>query len=381
MGDEEKVIQELIQAAREADSAGELADDEALRAQAEAIFGRWDLALAASLIEATSTGRRKAPSRAQETQVERRVTEAFEHPLYVELSDGRLYSMHGPDLAVGTEAQNIDPEGHVAPVRAIHYIGDSPEIFLFSTEGRFFGVDWRMIPLWDSRDQRRSIRDVLFLEAGEGIRALVPRREVVTGRVIHVTAEAKGKATDGAEFGPGLDRSGREAFLVREGDIAVAVMGGGADDTVFCASAMGQGIHFEAQELRSMGRKAVGVNMMKLTDDADEVVAAFLGKHVRQIAVITEEGYGKRVDFKEFRTQGRGGQGMQLVRLNPGDRVAGAAPCNPAEDIALVSTKGRVWRLPASDFMLMGRPAKGNIMVELEEGERIMHLSALPCGG
>lgn len=130
-----------------------------------------------------------------------------------------------------------------------------------------------------------------------------------------------------------------------------------------------------------MGRKAVGVNMMKLADDDDEVVAAFLGKNVRQIAVITEEGYGKRVDFKEFRTQGRAGQGMQVLRLDAGDRIAGAAPCNPAEDIALVSTAGRVWRLPASDFALMGRPAKGNPMVELEDGERILSLSALPCGG
>lgn len=380
MADEEKVIQELVGAAQEAESAQELADDEALRARAEAVFGRWDVALAASLIEAVPRGGTRA-RRPQEAKVERRVTEAFQHPLYVELVDGRLYSMHGPDLPVSADPQELDEEGVVAAVRAIHYVGESTDIFLFSSKGRFFGVDWRMIPLWDNRDQRRSIRDVLFLEGDEGIRALVPRREVVTGRVIHVTAEGKGKATEGSEFGPGLDRSGREAFLVRDGDIPVAVMGGRLDDTVFCVSAMGQGIHFQSEELRSMGRKAVGVNVMKLADDADEVVAAFLGKNVRQVAVISEEGYGKRVDFKEFRTQGRGGQGMQLLRLNPGDRLAGAAPCNPAEDIVLVSSKGRVWRMAASEFLLMGRPAKGNQMIELADGERIMHLSALPCGG
>lgn len=379
----EEIIAALIEAAQSADSPLQLSSqavDEALRQGAETVFDDWESALAAALIEAAS-GLPKKRRKPQVADVERRITEAFEHPLYVETMEGKFFSMHGPDLAITDGPRDLDEGGHVSAVSAIHYIGDSDAVYLFSDKGRFFGVDGRMVPLWDRRDQRRSIRDVLFLEGDEGIRAVVPRRQMATGRVIHVTAQGKGKATDASEFGPGLDRSGREAFLIKEGDDLVAAMAGPTQNTVFCASALGQGIHFEADELRSMGRKAVGVNVMKLDGEEDAIVAAFLGRHVRQIAVITEEGMGKRLDFSEFRTQGRAGQGMQLARLNPGDRIAGVAPCNPAEDLALTTSSGRVWRLPAAELMFMGRPAKGNSIVNLDPGERIIHLAALPCGG
>ena len=378
MTDREKVTEALLEAAKSADEPENFGDDQ-LRAAAIEAFGSWEAALAAGLIEAVSSGRggRRKPAVAD---VNRTRGEAYENPLYVETEDRKFYSFDGPQLEVSDGAQLLDDAGLVGAVRAIHYAGDSDGLVLFSTQGRYFGLDRRMIPSWAARGERRSIRDVLFLTQDEGICAVVPRRQVATGRVVHVTRGGKGKATDAGEY-DGRDRSGKQAFKVRTGDRPIAVFGVGRDTTIFCASALGRGIHFEADEMRSMGRNAVGVNVIKLADDDDAVVGAFEGKRVRQIAVITEEGLGKRVEFSEFRTQGRAGQGMQLARLNPGDRLAGVVACNPAEDVALTSNEGRVWRLPAGSFHLMGRPAKGNRMVELSDGERIIHLQALPCGG
>ena len=376
----EEAVEALIKLAKSTEALEVLAygeGEEGLKGSVEEAFGSWEMGLAAALREA-APGWRAKPRRPQPSVVERRITEAFEHPIYVETQDGRFYSMHGPDLGVNTEGVILDEE---MVVRAIHYLGSADTVGLFSSEGRYFGLDQRMIPLWDRREERRSIRDILFLQGDEGIGAAVARRAMATGRVIHVTAEGKGKATEAGEFGSGLDRSGMEAFLVKDEDRLVTVLAGPTENTVFCASALGQGIHFEAEELRSMGRKAVGVNLMKLNGEEDAIVAAFLGRNVRQIAVVTEEGYGKRVDFSEFRTQGRAGQGMQLLRLNAGDRVAGAVACNPGEDLAMVTNRGRVYRIPTAELMLMGRPAKGNPVVDLEEGERIGHLCALPCGG
>lgn len=382
MADKDEVIQSLIAAAKSAEAPEELESlqvDETLLMNAQVAFGDWETALAAGLMEAVR-GRSK-PTRPKQSEVERRVGDAFEHPIYVGTHDGKFFSFHGPDLPVDDDPQDLDEEELTGGIQALHYVGDSDAVFLFSSNGRYFGVDRRMIPTWDRRDQPRSIRDILFLEGGESIRAMIPRRQMATGRIIHITAGGKGKATDAADFGMELDRSGQEAFLVKEGDVPVAVMGGPTDNTVFCASAMGQGIHFEADDLRSMGRKAVGVNVMKLNGDDDRIVDAFLGRHVRQLAVVTEEGYAKRVDFSEFRTQGRAGQGMQLARLNSGDKIAGAVPCNPAEDLALITNTGRVWRIAATELLLMGRPAKGNQVVDLPDGVRIVGVEALPCGG
>lgn len=383
MDENEQVIEAIVDAAKGAESPKDLSatgvDDELFEAATEA-FGGWDTALAAGLLKAVSGGR-KSRRKAAVADVERKVTEAFEHPIYVETSDGKLFSFHGPELEVDEKAQLLDEAGLAAAVRAIHYVGDAEAVYLFSDQGRFFGIDRRMIPSWSMRGERRSIRDTLFLTKEEGIRAVVPRRQMATGRVVHVTRGGKAKATDATDYGDGLDRSGRTAFKVRDGDVPIAVFGIGRETTIFCASALGRGIHFEASELRSMGRKAMGVNAMKLADDDDAIVGAFEGKRVRQVAVITAEGLGKRVDFSEFRTQGRNGRGMQLARLNPGDHIAGAVACNPAEDLAVTSSDGRVWRLPAGSFHLMGRPAKGNRMVDLDDKERVIDLAALPCGG
>ncbi len=386
MEEKEQVAKALLEAAQKASTPDDLTEprvDDAMRRTAMEAFGSWERALAAGLIRAvkdsdSSRASRRKPAAAD---VDRKVTEAFQDPIYIETADGKLFTFRGPDLAVRERAHLLDEAGLVDVIRAVHYVGDSDAVFAFSDQGRFFGIDRRMIPAWEMRGERRSIRDALFLTKEEGIRALVPRRKMVSGRVLHVTRGGKGKATDASEYGDGLDRSGRTAFKVRDGDVPISVMGTPRETTVFCASALGRGIHFEASEIRSMGRNAVGVNVMKLSGEDDAVVGAFEGKRVRQLAVITEQGLGKRVDFSEFRTQGRNGRGMQLARINPGDRLASVTPCNPAADVAITSSEGRVWRLPAGNFFLMGRPAKGNPMVELAEGEKIVHLTALPCGG
>lgn len=382
MSEREALVKALIEAAKDVEGAEESALPEGLRAQAQEVFDSAEEALWAALRNVS--GGKKRSSRAEPTKVERVVGEAYGHPLYVETSKGFLYSMHGPDLEVGVEPERIESPENIGDVVDIRWVGEGDSIYFFSDEGRFYGVDPRMVPLWDRRgDGGRTIRDVLRLSGAERARFVVPRRQIVNGRVVHVTAQGKGKASDGGEFdkGDGLDRTGREAFLLNEGDEAVAVMAVGRNATIFCASAQGQGIHFEASELRSMGRKAVGVNLMKLSGEEDAIVNAFEGTRVHQLAVVTAEGLGKRVDFGEFRTQGRGGAGMQLARLNPGDRVVGVVPCNPAEDLGVILSSGRVWRMPAAELGLMGRSAKGSKVLELEPGERVLRLAGLPCGG
>ncbi|MGM0559131.1 MAG: DNA gyrase C-terminal beta-propeller domain-containing protein, partial [Myxococcota bacterium] len=252
-------------------------------------------------------------------------------------------------------------------------------VIVFTDRGRYFGVDARMVPKFHRDVPYRDIAKVLDLEAGEKVRNLLTRDDLRSGRIIHVTRGAKGKATDTDEFGYVLDREGREAFLLNDGDAPVAVMSGHEDAHVFCASANGLGILFESTELRSMGRKAVGVNVMKLADDQDQVVGAFMPDGVENVAMITRQGLAKRVRFDEFRPQGRAGAGMQLAKLNDGDAVASIAACGPSQDLVVVTDIGNVRRMPAHLFPLMGRPAKGDRLFELAENESIIGVYALPC--
>ncbi len=395
--EEREVISALMEVASGAEEPEQLQAsmvDEALVEAAMELYGDWLLALGAALMEATrqvetspNKGRKKrAPAVKRGAapvpeKVERDRRPEADGPIYVESQNGLFFEMEGADLELAPKSQQIDEGEQVGGVRRLHEIGEVDSVVLFSDAGRFFGINRRLIPRFSGRDQGRTIRDILFLEEGESIRGICARRDLARGRFIHVTRQGKSKATEGADLMAKLERSGNTAFKLRDGDVPIAVFGAREGSTIFCASALGKGIHFEADELRSMGRKAMGVNAIKLRGDDDEVVGAFEGRRVRQVAVIMESGLGKRVDFGEFRTQGRAGQGMQLARLNRGDRVATVAPCHPGQDLGIISSSGKVWRLPATHLPHMGRPAKGDPVVDLEAGEVVTSVEALPCAG
>ncbi len=351
-------------------------------------FGSWDAALVASLADAVQSGSRSSSSSSRSSasppsdeNVERKVTEEVRDPLYTTTVGGAFFWVDGEELERTDLPEELEvPPGAEAMKRFFH-VGDPDGIFLFSTTGRYYGLDKRMLPQWMGPSEVKDLHGSLPMMEDEEIALLLPRSDMYEeGRYIHVTREGKGKASDIKEIGRALDRTGREAFLVNDGDEPVAIWTAPLRSTVFCASAMGLGIHFDGKkDLRTMGRKAVGVNMMKLEGDGDCIVGAFRGDEgVEQLAVLTEQGLGKRISFEDFRTQGRGGGGMQVCKLDPSDRVAGVVPVDPSQDLVITTNLGRVHRLEAHVFPPMGRPAKGNRMIELSSGEFVIGLSGVP---
>lgn len=350
--------------------------------QAVEQFGGWDGALAAALCEAVAEASPVARSRthsAPEEQVVREVGEAASHPLFAITNQGSFYEVAGDDVPVSDTPFIPDRPHGVGHIERLVHLGEPSGVVVFTDRGHYFGIDGRMVPKWQGDMLNRRVQEVIKLDTDEKIVDVVARNEVFGGRLIHITRQAKGKASDLSEISYTLDRQPREAFLLNEGDEPVAVMAGLEENTVFCASALGKAIHFEASDIRTMGLKAVGVNVMKLDGERDEVVGAFLGRRVEQVALITEHGLAKRVDFDEFRTQGRAGAGLQLLRLDGDDRVAAICACDAAGDLAVTTSRGRLHRMPATHLERMGRPAKGNRAIELIDEERVVGLSALPC--
>jgi DNA gyrase/topoisomerase IV subunit A len=385
------LLDRIITIARE-ESANALLETSAatlhadLYEEAVEAYGGWDGALAAALSKAventeqvTKSPRRKTTTLAEE-QVERVVTAAAEHPLFVLSSEGSFFKMRGGDFGVA-EVPMIPPTPHGAGrIARLEHLGEPASVIVFSDRGRYFGLDMRMVPSWDGDLLDRRVQDVIKIEADERIIDVLRRDDFHGGRIIHITSQAKGKASDISDISYTLDRQAREAFLLNEGDEPLAVLAGPEKNSVFCASAMGKAIHFDAADLRTMGLQAVGVNVIKLEDENDAVVGAFLGTGVDEIALITERGMGKRVDFDEFRQQNRAGAGLQLLRLDRGDRVAAVVVSQADGDLAVTTDRGRLHRMPATSFHKMGRPAKGDLQIDLIDDEKVIGLSALPCG-
>lgn len=367
--------------------------------RAASAFAGWDAALAAALVSlaaqpaARSTARARAPRPAADEPVVRRPGPQAAQRLFARTDGGAFYTLDPSEVPL-SQAPLIPPTPQGAGrMAALRFIGEPNAVVVFSDRGRYFGMDARMVPQWDGDLQNRRVQDVLHLEAGEQIIEVVERdllhdaagygaaRKGGPNRLIHVTKFGKAKATEVSEMIYTLDREGRTAFLLNDEDAPVAVMVGAHQNSVFCASAMGKAIHFDAADIRSMGLQAVGVNAMKLAGDDDAIVGAFLGDGVEQVAIITEKGLGKRVDFGAFRPQSRAGGGLQLLKLQPGDRVACAVACKADEDLAIVTSRGRVHRVAATAFARLGRPAQGDPQIELIDEEVVVRLVALPCGG
>jgi DNA gyrase/topoisomerase IV subunit A len=377
------VLDRIIELAREegADALLELtvaSTDEALYDAAIEQFGSWDGALARAVVKLAPTPRTSS-IKDREEEVVRKRSSAASDPVFTRTTDGGFFWIDGEELDLTEDPELLPtPEG-AGPMERMWWVGDPDGVFVFSDKGRYYGLITRVVPQWMGETPLRPWTNILsHMDSDEKPMLVLPRRAGRSGRIVHVTKYGKGKASDADEYGRTLDQTGREAFLLKDGDTPVAVMHGTEDATVFCASAKGLGIHFEATDLRSMGRKAIGVNVMKLDGDDDHIVNAFHGDGVEQLAVVTKEGLCKRIWFDDFRTQGRGGAGMQVAKRNDGDYVVGVVPCVSESDIVITTSIGRVWRTEATTFELMGRPAKGNPTFDLLDGEEILGLSVLP---
>ncbi len=352
-------------------------------------YGSWEATLARLVVFVRDKDKLEAQDRSQHIsedtveKVHRERDPAAEHPTWGFTTKGELLSLKAEDLPL-----KPSPEMFVLPelfgqLCDVTYEGSFADVTVFTRQGQYFGLMKDLVPRVAAIERAHLLHESLDMQANDGPAAVIAthRLRQREDRLIHVTARGKAKATQVREYTPVIGRNGRDAFLLNDGDKPIAVLVGEEFNGLFCASAMGQGIHMSAQDLRSMGRKSVGVNVMKLAGEDDRVVSAFLTDSVREIAVVTADGYGKRISFREFRKQGRGGAGMQVLRLNPNDHVVGVAPCTEMSDLLLITNTGRIWRIPSSTFAIMGRPARGKRVFELDDHEHICSMTVLPCGG
>ncbi len=146
---------------------------------------------------------------------------------------------------------------------------------------------------------------------------------------------------------------------------------------LFIGTKMGKAIHFPENQIRDMGRTARGIRGIKISKE-DEVVGMEVVAPHTQILTVTANGYGKRTQASEYRTQNRGGSGIFTVRRTQktGD-VVGIKIVADEDDLMLISNKGKIIRLRALDIPVQGRSTQGVRLITLEEGERVVAVARL----
>jgi len=253
------------------------------------------------------------------------------------------------------------------------FIANTHDYLLFFTPaGRVYWEKVYEIPEASRNAKGKAIVNLLNLQSGESIAALIKVREFSESQFL-VMATARGviKKTNLSAF-QNPRRDGIIAINIDEGDQLIGVNLTDGQNDIVLATRNGMSIRFPESELRDLGRATRGVCGIELDTD-DEVEALEIVDPKATFLICTENGYGKRTGFDEYRVQHRGGRGLIAIRTSDRNgKVVGAHAVLESDALMLITAKGQMIRSPVSDVRVISRVTQGVRLIDLEEGDRLV---------
>ncbi|MFP4611292.1 MAG: DNA gyrase subunit A [Thiohalophilus sp.] len=243
-------------------------------------------------------------------------------------------------------------------------------ILCFSSRGKVYWLKVYELPQAGRTARGRPIVNLLPLEEGERINAILPIREYLEGQFIFfATSNGTVKKTPLTDFSRPR-ASGIIAIELRENDHLIGVELTRGDQNVLLFSTAGKAICFNEQDVRAMGRSSVGVRGMKLQPD-QHVISLIIASE-GHILTATENGYGKRTPVDDYPRHGRGGQGVKSIQTSERNgEVIGAELVGEEDEIMLITSRGTLVRTKVDEVSIMGRNTQGVKLISLGEGEKL----------
>jgi DNA gyrase subunit A len=247
-------------------------------------------------------------------------------------------------------------------------------ILCFSNAGKVYWLKVYQIPVASRTSRGRPVVNLLPLEEGERITAILPVREFdETHYIFMATAQGTVKKTPLPQFARPRS-SGLRAIELDEGDhlVGTAITDGNCDVLLFASN--GKAARFSEAAVRETGRTSRGVRGI-LMSEGDSVISMIIPKADGQVLTISENGFGKRTAVSEFPTKGRGTQGVIAMQISERNGViVGAIQVFDGDEIMLISDQGTLVRTRAAEVSLVGRNTQGVRIIKTKEGERIVSL-------
>jgi DNA gyrase subunit A len=260
-------------------------------------------------------------------------------------------------------------------VKDIYVASTHDYMLFFSNTGKVYWRKVYEIPTAGRYSRGKAMVNLLEEAANERITATLAVRDFSEERyVFFATKQGKVKKTPLSAFS-NPRRGGILAISLAEGDELVEVELTDGRQEILLATRYGKAIRFSEQDVRAMGRTAMGVTGITLRRK-DEVVGVEVVKPGTTILAVTENGYGKRTPIEEYPLQRRGGKGV--INIIPSVRnglVVGVLSVLDSDEVVLTSAKGVVIRLKAKEISVMGRNTQGVRLMKLEEGDRVVALA------
>ena len=280
----------------------------------------------------------------------------------------------------GVNAQNLKEEDYV---KSLNIASTHDHILFFTDRGRLHSRKGYQIPEAGRTARGTAIVNVLPLEPGESVTAMVITREFNDEEYLMMVTSKGTVKRISMETLKTNRKGGIRAITLEEGDHLVNVIRTTGNDNILLATAQGMAICFSEQDVRPMGRDAGGVRGIQLTGD-DFVVGAEKAEEGKTLLTVTVNGFGKRTELSEYlRTgpngekiaQGRGGKGLKNYNITPKTgNVAGCRVVGENDDVMLIENGGVIIRIPASSINIYKRDVQGVIVMRIEEGNQVVSL-------
>ena len=251
-------------------------------------------------------------------------------------------------------------------------------LLFFTNKGRVYKLNAYEIPEAKRQAKGTAIVNLLQLLPNEKINAIIPMNKQCSLQYL-VMATKKGviKKTELQQF-ENTRKSGLIAINLREDDELISVRITDENQNIIFITSNGMSIQFKQEDVRDMGRGAMGVKGINLSHD-DEVVAMEITEESKDLFVVSEKGFGKKTDINEYRIQTRGGKGIKTY--NVGDktgRLVGAKMVSSEDDVLLINNDGTVIRLSIDGIPKMGRSTKGVTLMRTDTEQKIVSIALLP---
>ena len=250
-------------------------------------------------------------------------------------------------------------------------------LLIFTNKGRVYWLKIYEIPDAGTAGKGKHISNLISLQPNEEIRAFLPVKEFVPEKhVVMVTRNGVIKKCELARFDNPLAR-GIIAIDLDEGDELIDAGVSNGQNYFFLASHEGKAIRFSETKVRPMGRDAHGVRAMDLAE-GDYLVGMEIVDEEGLILSISENGYGKRTGLTQYRLTARGGKGVINMKVTPRiGKVVAIMEVKEDSDLIIVTQQGKIIRIESSEIRQAGRSTQGVRLVRMEEGDRVAAASVI----
>ena len=250
-------------------------------------------------------------------------------------------------------------------------------ILCFSTRGRLYWLKVYQLPLASRNARGRPIVNILPLEEGERITAILPIQEFEAGKFVFMaTANGSVKKTELIHYSRPR-ANGIIAINLNDGDELIGVDLTDGSSEIMLFSDAGKVVRFAEEQVRAMGRTATGVRGIRISEE-ERVVSLIVPNSEGDILTATENGFGKCTLISEYPAKSRATKGVVSIKVSERNGlVVGAVQVSESDEMMLISNKGTLVRTRVSEVSRVGRNTQGVRLIRTVEGESVVGLQRI----